>query len=99
MTSSIRHSESGARVRWTVLAMIASAFAVTHLVLERVSAYAEVHLGAFLWKQQDTLQLFSPHNYVNRGGGRLLMYGPSEAREALLLEEIEPRVQGLHPYQ
>ena len=86
-------------MRWAVLAMIAASFAVTHLVLERVAVYAEVHLGAFLWKQQDTLQLFSPHNYVNRGSGRLLIYGPSEAREAFLLEEVEPRVPGLRPYQ
>lgn len=86
-------------MRWTVLATVAALFALTHVVLERVATYAEVHLGAFLWKQQDTLQLLSPHNYVNRGRGRLWIYGPSEAREALLLEEIESRVQGLSPYQ
>jgi hypothetical protein len=79
--------------------MVAASFALTHAALECVATYAEVHLGAFLWKQQDALQLFSPHNYVNRGRGRLFIYGPSEAREAFLLEEIGPRVPGLRPYQ
>lgn len=99
MSSSTRPSRRALGVRLAVLAIAAGCFTATHLALERIAAYAERHFGAFLWRQQDSLQLFSAHNYVGLGRGRLLIYGPSEAREALLHEEIRPRVPGLRPLQ
>jgi hypothetical protein len=71
----------------------------TYFAFEQVARFAEVHLNAFLWRKDDTLRLFSAHNYVGRGRGRLMIYGPSEAREALFPEELGAAVTGLAPYQ
>lgn len=72
--------------------------AATYVALDQAARFAEVRLGAFLWRKDDTLRLFAAHNYVNRRG-RLLIYGPSEAREALFPEEMRPSLTGLEPYQ
>jgi hypothetical protein len=74
-------------------------FAGSHALLEATSRFAERHLGVYLWKHQDYLRLLSPANHVGRGRGRLLMYGPSEAREGFLGEEIKRVTTGLEPYQ
>jgi hypothetical protein len=74
-------------------------FAVAHLGLESGARFAERYLGAYLWKDQDYLRLFSPANHAGRGTHRLLIYGPSEAREGLLPDEVARVVTGLEPYQ
>lgn len=98
MTSSTRAS-SGIRPRVAVLLSVGLMFAATHVVLEGTARFAERSLGAYLWKQQDYLRLFSPANHVGRGKGRLLMHGPSEAREGFLPEVIAQAAPGLQPYQ
>lgn len=97
MTSSTR--PSSARARLTVLATVAVMLTGTHLVLEGAARFAEQRLDAFLWRQQDYLRLFNPDNYVGQGRGRLLIYGPSEAREGLFPEAIAPGVPDLEPFQ
>jgi hypothetical protein len=82
-----------------VLATVAVVLVATQLVLEGAAQFAERRLGAFLWRQQDFFRLFNPQNYVGQGRGRLLIYGPSEAREGLFPEAIAPGVPGLVPYQ
>src|SRR4051794_19766641 len=99
MTSSTRRSSTGARDKLAVLLLAGLAFAGVHLALEATARFAERRFGAYLWKQQDYLRLFSPVNHLNRGHGRLLIYGPSEAREGLFPEEIEPAIPDLKPYQ
>jgi hypothetical protein len=98
MTSSTGGSE---RVRSTlaVAAVVCAMVLSTHAALDAVADYAETRLGAYLWKQEDYLRLLSPVYHDGRGQGRLLIYGPSEAREGLLPEEIERGVPGLAPYQ
>lgn len=99
MSSSTRRSSVGTKHRLTILLCVGVAFAATHLVLESAARFAERHLGAYLWKEQDYLRLFSPSNHVDRGRDRLLIYGPSEAREGLLPEEIARVTPGFEPYQ
>jgi hypothetical protein len=74
-------------------------FAAAHLGLEASARFSERYLGAYLWKEQDYLRLFSPANHAGRGRHRLLIYGPSEAREGLLPGEIGRVTTGLQPYQ
>ena len=63
-------------------------FAGVHLALEASARFSERYLGAYLWKEQDYLRLFSPANHAGRGRHRLLIYGPSEAREGLIPEVL-----------
>jgi hypothetical protein len=74
-------------------------FVGVHAALEGTARFAERHLDAYLWKEQDYLRVLSPANHVDRGPGRLLIYGPSEAREGLLPEEFARKLPGLEPYQ
>ena len=97
MTLSTRRSSL--RSRLAVLAVVGLAFVATHVLLESIARFSERHLDAFLWKQQDYLRLFAASNYVGLGRGRLLIYGPSEAREGLLPDVIARGVAGLAPYQ
>jgi hypothetical protein len=85
--------------RLTLLLCLGLMFAGAHAVLESIARFSERYLDAYLWKQQDHLRLFSPANHANRGHGRLWIYGPSEAREGLLPEQIACITGGLHPYQ
>jgi hypothetical protein len=96
MTSSTRRFDgSGGTAVVIVLALVLVALA--HLTFNATATFAEERLGAYLWKEQDYLRLFSPAYHDGRGAGRLLIYGPSEAREGLLPEEIA--VAGLSAYQ
>lgn len=87
------------RPRLAVIVLVAVFLAAAHLVLEASARFAETRLAAFLWKRQDYVRLFEASNYVGLGPSRLLIYGPSEAREGLLPEELEVSVPGLKPYQ
>ena len=99
MTSSTRDSERGTRYRLAVLLCVGLMFTGVHIALESAARFSERHLGAYLWKHQDYLRLFSPANHLGRGKHRLLIYGPSEAREGLLPAEIATLAAGLEPYQ
>ena len=99
MTSSTRDSRNGTRHRLAVLACVGLMFAGVHAALEGAARFSERYLGAYLWKEEDYLRLFSPANHLGRGSNRLLMYGPSEAREGFLAEEIARATPGLEPYQ
>jgi hypothetical protein len=101
MTSSTRDSDrwSGTLPRLAVLVTVGLMFVAVHAALEGAARFSERYLGAYLWKEQDYLRLFSPANHAGRGRHRLLIYGPSEAREGLLPEEIAREAKGLKPYQ
>ena len=70
-----------------------------HAGLETIARYAERHLDVYLWKTQDYLRLLTPTYQVDRGRGRLFIYGASEAREDLLAEEIGRVATAWKPYQ
>ena len=71
MSSSTVRFNRSVRARLMVPLLALFFVAAAHLVLEQAARFAERHLNAFLWKQQGELQLFSAHNYVGRGRGRL----------------------------
>src|SRR6187549_404478 len=100
MNSSIAHS-SGTSTRYKLALLVCVCLFVTaaHVVLGAAAGYAEVRLDAYLWKEEDFLRLFSPTNHRGRGRQRLLISGPSEAREALLPEELARALPGSKPYQ
>jgi hypothetical protein len=91
------------RSRWPLLlavgALAALAFASAHVVLEHVARWVETEERGYLWYQEEYLQLFVPTNYVGRGRGRLLLAGPSEAREGFLPERFDARLPGWRAYQ
>jgi hypothetical protein len=87
------------RARLTTIGLVGLLFVLTHAAFEQAARFSETQLHAFLWRQQDTLRLFSAHNYAGRGRGRVLVYGPSEAREAFLPEEFRRHLSDLVPYQ
>jgi hypothetical protein len=88
-------------VRYAAAAMlcVAGMFVGVHVALEGAARFAERRLDAYLWKEQDYLRLLSPANHAGRGARRLLIYGPSEAREGLLPRELVRKVPDLEPYQ
>lgn len=76
-----------------------AAFVASHLAMEVLARKVELQPGVFLWWREEFLQFLSPANYVGRGDGRLVLYGPSEAREALVAPVFEERLPGLEAYQ
>jgi hypothetical protein len=100
MNSSIERS-SGliTRYKLVLLGCVCLFVAAAHVVLDTAAGYAETRLDAYLWKEEDFLRLFSPTNHRGRGRQRLLITGPSEAREALLPEELARALPGSKPYQ
>lgn len=91
-------SNSGVRYKLAVLACIGLLAVGAHVMFELAARFAERRLGAYLEKEA-YLRLFSPANYVGLGRDRLFIYGPSEAREAFLPEELAPALPGIVPYQ
>jgi len=77
---------------------LAALFTV-HALMESLARWAEVRQNEYLWGQEEYLQLFTPTNYTGRGRGRILICGPSEAREDLLTDVFDRRFPGLHTYQ
>ena len=64
------------------------AVALAHVAMELLSRRAEGE-GVYLWHNEEYLQTFTPTNYDRRGSDRVLLCGPSEAREALRFEVFE----------
>jgi len=58
-----------------------------------------VHHRAYLWQTEEWLQLFTPTNYRDRGSGRILLTGASEAREGFLPGPFEEALRGVEAYQ
>ena len=58
------------------------ALAFSHAGLELVSRFAEVRLDAYPWQEDGHRQVLTSTNYTRRGKDWMMLYGPSEAREA-----------------
>lgn len=95
MTSSTVPSRLRALLTLGVIALFG--FLVSHLVMERLSRSVEAQ-GAYLWGPEQWLQLFTPTSHVDRGRGRVLLTGASEAREGLLAEYFEEELPGFQAY-
>lgn len=81
MTSSTAPS-SRLRSLGLCLAVCATAWGVTCATGEWLSRFAETELGAHLWRGEEWMQLLSRARYTRRVADRVLVIGPSEAREA-----------------
>lgn len=73
--------------------------AATHAVMEPLASHVESEERAYLWKDEEWLQVFTRDRYVDRGARRVLVYGPSETREALLTPALEAALPGLECLQ
>ena len=96
MTSSTESSERR-RVRHTLalLGLVLLCITGSHLGMETLARQVELRTDAFLWWREEFLQLLTPTNYIGRGSGRLMLYGPSEAREALIPKVFDRRIPDL----
>ena len=74
------------------------ALAIAVVAMEGVARWVEVNQRAYLWSQEEWLQVLTPSNYVDRGSGRILMSGSSEAREAFLDDRIREGLPGFEVY-
>lgn len=70
-----------------------------HSVFGSLARWAESERRHHLWRHEEWLQLFIADNYVGKGRSRILLTGPSEAREGLLEEEFRVSLPGAEPYQ
>jgi hypothetical protein len=59
----------------------------------------ETRYGSYPWQNEDWLRVLLPTLWVGRGQGRILITGPSEAREDLLYELFDESFPGLHAFQ
>lgn len=90
MTSSTVSSDPRhARHTLALIGLALLCWAGSHLLMERAARFVEMRSGEFLWWQEEFLQLLTPTNYIGRGAGRLMLYGPSEAREGLMPEAFD----------
>lgn len=98
-TSSTKRSEQ--RVTYVVgIAGIAVGLCLLgQSVLSDLACWAESGPRHYLWRHEEWLQLFTADNYVERGRGRILLTGPSEAREAFLIDRLEEAFPKEEAYQ
>jgi hypothetical protein len=97
MSSSTGRSDIASTV--AVLAVAVASVLAAHVGFEAAARWAELRLGAYLWKNQDQLRALAAHLHVDRGHDRLSIFGPSEAREGLLPDVIGPALPGIRAYQ
>ena len=73
-------------------------YVAVNLALEGLARQVEVRQHAYLWWQEEWMQLFGPANFVARGEHRILLSGSSEGREGFLADEIAAELQGFDVY-
>lgn len=93
MTSSTEPSRRLKSLLATV-AITAFAWLLPIVAFGSLATYAETHWGVFLWRGEEWMELYSPASYVGRGQGRIMVIGPSEAREALIAAPFEAAIPG-----
>lgn len=80
---------------WALLALVCA-----HVALESLARRVETRLDATLWGNFDEhRQLLVPSNHVGRGARRIMITGPSEAREGLLPAQLEAALPGWSVFQ
>ena len=99
MNSFIVRSENGTRIKLALLGCICLFVVAAHSLLEATARFAEQRLDAYLWKEEDYLRLFLARQSQRAWPPPAVDFGRSEAREALLPEELGRALPGLEPYQ
>ncbi len=79
------------------LAVTLAALVFSHAVLEGLARWAESKPDYYLWAIDDHLMLFNKSRIVSRNapGGRMFVFGASEAGEGIVDDVIEKRLPGL----
>jgi hypothetical protein len=96
LTSSTARSDSARRLR-SLVGAIASCVAVWVLVCaaaESLARNVEARLDANLWRFEEWMQLLSPARYPSDKRDRIVVIGPSEAREAFWPEPFQQALDG-----
>lgn len=93
MTSSTAPS-SRLRSLTTTLAACAVAWLAVHAIGETAARAVESQLDAQLWRYEEWMQMLSPARYPRYERGRILVIGPSEAREAFWPEPFRDALNG-----
>jgi hypothetical protein len=79
-----------------IVILLYMAFNLSLLALAR---WAEVYHNSYPWKHEDYLRCLLPTLFENRGPTRILLAGPSEAREGLICEQFDQEFPNLHAFQ
>jgi hypothetical protein len=66
--------------------------------LLRLSSWAEVRYSLYPFREEDHLRYLLPTMYENRGHNRLLLAGPSEAREGFLDRPFDQELGGIQAF-
>ena len=74
-------------------------YAVFGIALTAVAGWAERQQNSYPWRYQDYLRSMLPSLYENRGAHRILLVGPSEAREAFIYQRIEESFPHMEAFQ
>lgn len=85
-----------------VLATLACAGAVVFLLnfaLLSLAIWTEKHTDAYPFRTEDWLRYLLPTMFEGRGDNRILLIGPSEAREDLLYEYFDHDLRGSRTFQ
>ena len=77
-----------------VFAISALAWALPVAALGALASHAEAEWGAFLWRGEEWMRLLGPAGYAGRGAGRVMVIGPSEAREGFADAAFEAGLPG-----
>lgn len=81
------------------LAVVALIYAALDVPLRRLAIWAETSADSYPWGDEDYLRYLLPTLFDGNGGSRLLIAGPSEAREDLLYEQFNRAFPGTDTYQ
>jgi hypothetical protein len=92
LTSSTARSRALSLV--AVLASCAVTWVLVCATLEVIARKVESRLDANLWRYEEWMQLLSPARYPIDKGGRIVVIGPSEAREAFWPEPFQQALDG-----
>jgi hypothetical protein len=84
-----------------VLASTSSVILMLVVMAGSLSAAARIaeKNGAYPWRQEDFLRYMLPNLHADLGARRILLLGPSEAREDLIYQRFEEAFPGMEAYQ
>ena len=79
--------------------VVVAIYAAVQLALTGVATWVETRAEVYPWKDEDPLRYLLPTLFDERGGDRILIMGPSEAREDLLYSRFDEAFPHLRAFQ
>jgi len=67
--------------------------------LNAVSRWGEIHQDSYPWKEEDYLRYLLPSLHEERGADRMLLVGPSEAREGFIYQRFQEAFPTMSVFQ